>query len=79
MRSEQMERLRRKAVSDRDAAIAAGGTHPLDVNKPWDLVWEMAANDVSFWKEEFEDFMFSDEVFVYSAATFVKANLINIS
>ena len=52
----QMERMRRKAVRDHKAAIAAGGTHPFDPNRPWAHVWEVAPEqwDTS-WKEEVED------------------------
>ena len=45
MRSERMERLRRRAARDHAAAQATGGTTAFNPAKPWDHVWTLAVND----------------------------------
>ena len=52
MRLEQMERIRRRLELEKQAAIAAGATHPLDDKIPWDLCFKEAAGDTKFWDEE---------------------------
>ena len=54
MRSEHMERIRRKCEEERAAAVAAGGTHPLDPLMPWDFCFKVAAQDRKFWEEELD-------------------------
>ena len=55
MRSEHMERIRRRGVRERAEALAAGGRHPFDPARPWHWVWEQAVLDTKFWKDEVED------------------------
>jgi hypothetical protein len=52
MRSEQMERIRRRLELEKQTATAAGSTHPLDDTVPWDLCFEEAAGDARYWDEE---------------------------
>ena len=54
MRSEQMERLRRRCEEERVAAIASGTTHPWDPDKPWDFCLKAASLDRKFWDEELD-------------------------
>ena len=52
MRSEQMERIRRRLELEKQTATAAGSTHPLDDTVPWDLCFKEAAGDARYWDEE---------------------------
>jgi len=54
MRGEEMERIRRRGVRERNDAVGAGGRHSFDPNSPWKWVWEQAALSQEFWKEELE-------------------------
>ena len=52
MRSEQWDRLRRRAETEKAAAIAEGRPHPFDETMPWDHVLKLATGDAEFWQEE---------------------------
>ena len=52
MRSEQMERIRRRLELEKTIATAGGSTHPLDAAIPWDLCFKEAASDTRYWDEE---------------------------
>lgn len=54
MRSEHMERIRRQAEEERNAATAAGQPHPMDPRMPWDYCFKIAAQDRRFWDEELD-------------------------
>ena len=56
MRLEGMDRLRRQAERSYDAAVLAGtqAAHPYDPNRPWNYIWQLAAEDEKFWKRELE-------------------------
>ena len=54
MRTEQLERIRRKAEEERNAAVATGGVHPFDPLVPWDYCLKAAAADKTFWDEEID-------------------------
>ena len=54
MRSEHLERIRRRAEEERAAAIASGSTHPFDPTVPWDYCLKAAAADRHFWEEELD-------------------------
>ena len=52
MRSEQFDRLRRRAETAHKEATLAGGTHPFDPARPWDHVFRAAVSDDKFWTDE---------------------------
>ena len=54
-RLELMERLHRQVRDDYEDAKRRGRDHPYDPDRPWNLIWQMAADDADFWKYEFED------------------------
>ena len=51
MRGEQFLRLQRQAVQEK----ATNPSYPFDPSQPWDWIYQMAARDSDFWKEELED------------------------
>ncbi len=51
MRSEQMERIRRRVELEKQIAVSTGAVHSLNTSMPWDLCKE-AASDTKFWDEE---------------------------
>ena len=51
MRSEQFERLRRKAERDHAAAGTVGGVSDYDPAKPWETVFAMAVANEEWWNE----------------------------
>ena len=55
MRSEQMERIRRRGDEELALATAAGGTHAMSPSRPWDWVWAEAISDQVFWRIELEE------------------------
>ncbi len=55
MRSEQMERIRRRGDEESAAAVSAGGTHAMAAGRPWDWVWAEAVKDLVFWRIELEE------------------------
>ena len=48
MRSEHMERIRRRLELEKQVAAATGNVHPLDKAMPWDLCFKEAASDTKF-------------------------------
>ena len=54
-RLELAERLRRQGKEEKDAAVAAGGTHDFDPKMPWEWVWNMLVKDHSLWRRELEE------------------------
>ena len=52
MRSEQMERIRRRLEFEKQVATATVNVHPLDPAMPWDLRLKEAAADTKFWDED---------------------------
>ena len=48
MRSEHLERIRRLAEEERNAALASGAMHAYDPLMPWDYCLKAAANDGRF-------------------------------
>ena len=54
MRSEHLERIRRRVEEERAAAVASGTTHPFDPSMPWDYCLKAAAADRCFWEEELD-------------------------
>ena len=55
MRSEQMERIRRRGDEESAITAAAGGSHAMSPKRPWDWVWAEAVNDMVFWRFELEE------------------------
>ncbi len=55
MRSEQMERIRRRGDEESAVCSAAGGVHAMSPKRPWDWVWAEAVNDLVFWRIELEE------------------------
>ncbi len=55
MRSEQMERIRRRGDEEKAISEAAGGTHAMCSARPWDWVWAEAVGDLVFWRIELEE------------------------
>eukprot|EP00435_Cladocopium_sp_Y103_P030898 s1069_g7.t1 len=51
-RLELMDRLRREATAEHEAAIRAGGTSSFDPQRPWNTAWLRAVNHEAFWREE---------------------------
>ena len=51
MRSEQFERLRRKAERDHAEATALGGSSGFKPDKPWFTVFALAAGDKEWWND----------------------------
>ena len=50
-----MDDIRERLEDEKKTVEAAGGKHPFDPNRPWDLVWHIAAEESEkFWKDEFE-------------------------
>jgi hypothetical protein len=54
MRSERMEKLRRRAEEARAKAVASGSTHEFDPLMPWDYLFKEAARDKEFWDDELD-------------------------
>ena len=54
-RLELMERLHRQVLDDYEDAKSRNRDHPYDPDRPWNLVWQMAADASDFWKEELEN------------------------
>ncbi|CAK0806281.1 unnamed protein product, partial [Prorocentrum cordatum] len=52
MRSERMERIRRRAEEEYAAAQVSGAPHAFDPKMPWDYCFKAAAADSDFWDEE---------------------------
>ncbi|CAK0804234.1 unnamed protein product [Prorocentrum cordatum] len=52
MRSERMERIRRRAEEKYAAAQVSGAPHAFDPKMPWDYCFKAAAADSDFWDEE---------------------------
>ena len=52
MRSEQMERIRRRVELEKQIAVSGGAVHSLDTSMPCDLCFKEAASDTKFWDEE---------------------------
>ena len=55
MRSERLVRIRRIGEQEYAKAQMAGKLHDFDPNKPWDWVWQYAAEDDQWWRNEFEE------------------------
>ena len=55
MRQEEMPRLCRQGMEEYNTAIAAGGSHAFNPEKPWDWVWDQAVKHSSFWRRELEE------------------------
>ena len=53
MRRDHFGRLYRQGSSARDEAIAAGGKHPFDPDRPWEWVFRAAIRDKEYWSDEF--------------------------
>jgi hypothetical protein len=54
MRTERMEKLRRRAEDARAKALACGSTHEFDPLMPWDFLFKEAARDKEFWDDELD-------------------------
>ena len=54
VRSEHIERIRRRAEEARASAVAANSTHPFDPLMPWDYCFKAATLDKEFWDAELE-------------------------
>ena len=54
-RREHMVRIKRRGLHEREKALAKGGDHDLDPDKPWDWVFRQTVEDSAFWKRELEE------------------------
>ena len=52
VRSEPLERIRRRLNDLHTAAVAAQGTTPYDAQRPFAHTWTKAREDVQWWKKE---------------------------
>jgi hypothetical protein len=52
VRSDQLERIRRRLELEKLTALAAGSVHPLHAATPWDLRFKKASAGAKFWDEE---------------------------
>ena len=55
MRSEEVPRILRRLEREHAAAVAAGGTHVFDPDKPWELVWATAVKQHDWWLKEVKE------------------------
>ena len=49
-----MERLHRQVFDEYEDARRRGVGHPYNPDRPWNLVWQKAAEESDFWDEELE-------------------------
>lgn len=54
-RRERLVKIHRAALVEKEQVELAGGTHPMDINKPWSHCLDMLIRDRDFWKWELED------------------------
>ena len=52
MRRTHLERIRRRVRGEHLELTSAGLRSPLDLEKPWDLVFREAARDLEYWQKE---------------------------
>ena len=51
-RLEFMDRVKRELAAEHEEATRNGTTTPFDPARPWNLAWQRAVSDESFWREE---------------------------
>ena len=55
MRSERMPRLMNQELAAQEKAAKKGEVHELEVKRPWNWIFKVAANDDKFWQREVRD------------------------